>query len=124
MHSEAWVGAVNLSGEYVKKLRYMFKCSLCHSNKLTLPSCPFMKHQISKKKVQPDSTDTSGSPSQETGAVNHVTTIIDSIDTSDSDVVVSTSLPTIHENDLEALSSDDTSPVVFVTHSSKIVFTI
>ncbi len=48
MHPEAWIGAINLSEDFVKKLRSLFKCPQCRTNDHTLPSCPLMKNWVIK----------------------------------------------------------------------------
>jgi hypothetical protein len=55
-HKESWVGAINLLEDHVKKLHQMFKCVQCCTNDHTLPSCPFMKNWIIKKKLHQDTT--------------------------------------------------------------------
>jgi hypothetical protein len=54
LHSEVWVGAINLDEEHVKILRSLFKCPLCRTNTHTFPSCPLLKNWVIKKKVRSD----------------------------------------------------------------------
>ncbi len=54
LHSEVWVGAINLDEEHVKILRSLFKCPLCRTNTHTFPSCPLLKNWVLKKKVWSD----------------------------------------------------------------------
>jgi hypothetical protein len=70
MHKEAWVGAINLHEEYVKKLRQMFKCAQCRTNEHTLSYCPLMKNWTIKKKQRNDTT--SDMDSSPVGGVNSV----------------------------------------------------
>jgi hypothetical protein len=71
-HNESWVGAINLLETYVKQLRSMFKCIQCHSNDHTLPSCPFMKSWIIKKKPRSENTPNQTPQAKSVGGVNSV----------------------------------------------------
>jgi hypothetical protein len=54
IHSESWIGAINLDEEHVKILRSLFKCPQCRTNNHTFPSCPLLKNWVIKKKVRSD----------------------------------------------------------------------
>jgi len=56
LHSDPWIGAINLDEAHVKILRSMFKCLQCCTNNHTFPSCPLLKNWVIKKKVRPDLT--------------------------------------------------------------------
>jgi hypothetical protein len=72
IHKESWVGAINLSEDHVKKLRQMFKCVQCRTNDHTLPSCPFMKNWIIKKKPCQDTNQDKTPKDTTIGGVNSV----------------------------------------------------
>jgi len=54
LHSDPWIGAINLDETHVKILRSMFKCPQCRTNNHTFPSCPLLKNWVIKRKVRTD----------------------------------------------------------------------
>jgi len=52
LHSEPWIGAINLDEAHVKIIRSLLKCPQCRTNNNTFPSCSSLKNWVIKKKVR------------------------------------------------------------------------
>jgi len=85
LHSEPWIGAINVDEAHVKILRSLFKCPQCRTNNHTFPSCPLLKNWVIRKKVHSDSMPESQSCGAVSSAVaSHTESLMESTASSSS----------------------------------------